>query len=127
MVFSIPRETSSNPIVVFTVSALKCDRLFQNILKGLFESFVKKETTHRKFHTWISLYHWNPITLLSLLLGKKEEFGVSTCVCNYSVRTKKLGTKVIKTDARISDHLKIPPVQMIVGNDGWSFLEYSIG
>ncbi|GBN38231.1 hypothetical protein AVEN_153295-1 [Araneus ventricosus] len=56
-VFSIPRETSSNRIVVFTVSALQCDKLFQSILKDVFESFATKETTHRKFHTRISLYH----------------------------------------------------------------------
>ncbi|GBO10411.1 hypothetical protein AVEN_238835-1, partial [Araneus ventricosus] len=53
-VFSIPRETSANRIVDFTVSALKCDKLFQSILKDLLESFVTKETTHRKFHTCIS-------------------------------------------------------------------------
>ncbi|GBM67373.1 hypothetical protein AVEN_22162-1, partial [Araneus ventricosus] len=50
-VFSIPQETSANRIVDFTVSALRCDKLFQSILKYLFGSFVTKETTHRKFHT----------------------------------------------------------------------------
>ncbi|GBL54422.1 hypothetical protein AVEN_243912-1, partial [Araneus ventricosus] len=72
-VFSIPRETSANRIVVFTVSALRCDKLFQSIL--------------------------------NLLLGKQEEFCVSTFICNYSVRSNKLGTKAAKTDARISDHV----------------------
>ncbi|GBM26824.1 hypothetical protein AVEN_32076-1 [Araneus ventricosus] len=90
----------------FTVSALKCDKVFQSILKDLFESFVTKETTHRKFHTWISLSIIEiPIILLSLQLGKQEEFGVSKCVCNYLVQTKKLDTKPVKTDARISDHI----------------------
>ncbi|GBN58181.1 hypothetical protein AVEN_257953-1, partial [Araneus ventricosus] len=40
-----------------------------------------------------------------LLLEKQEEFGVSTRVCNFPVPTKKLGTKAVKTDARISDHV----------------------
>ncbi|GBM78583.1 hypothetical protein AVEN_105174-1 [Araneus ventricosus] len=104
-VVSIPRGTSANRIVVFIVSALKCGKLLQSILKDLFESFGTKQTTHRKFHTWISFYHLNPIFLLSLLLGKQEEFVVSTCVRNYSVPSKKLGTKAIKTDAMISDQI----------------------
>ncbi|GBN78640.1 hypothetical protein AVEN_26070-1 [Araneus ventricosus] len=102
-VFSIPRETAASRIVVFTVSALKRDKLFQSIFMDLFESFGKKQTTRRKFHTRISLYHLNPIFLLSLLLGKQEEFVVSTCVRNYSLPTKKLGAKAGKTDAMFSE------------------------